>query len=99
MLDDFGTGYSSLSYLSRFPVDVLKIDRSFVNDLGTRADATPIVTAIVALARGLGLDVIAEGIETEAQAEALHDLGCELAQGFLLARPMPAADLVERLSE
>jgi Amt family ammonium transporter len=99
LLDDFGTGYSSLSYLSRFPVDVLKVDRSFVRDLGTRADTTPIVTAIVALARGLRLDVIAEGVETQEQLDQLRDLGCDYAQGFLLARPMPAEQLVARLAE
>ena len=99
LLDDFGTGYSSLSYLSRFPVDVLKVDRSFVRDLGSRADTTPIVTAIVALARGLRLDVIAEGVETEEQRDTLRELGCDYAQGFLMARPMPAEQLVERLSE
>ena len=98
LLDDFGTGYSSLSYLSRFPVDVLKVDRSFVSDLGGRTDSTPIVTAIVALAKGLRLDVIAEGVETEDQLNRLRELGCDYAQGFLLARPMPAADLVARLS-
>jgi diguanylate cyclase (GGDEF)-like protein/PAS domain S-box-containing protein len=99
LLDDFGTGYSSLSYLSRFPVDVLKVDRSFVRDLGTRADTTPIVTAIVALAHGLRLDVIAEGVETQEQADKLRELGCDYAQGFLLARPMPAEQLVARLSD
>ena len=99
LLDDFGTGYSSLSYLSRFPVDVLKVDRSFVSDLGGRTDSTPIVTAIVALAKGLRLDVIAEGVETEDQLNRLRELGCDYAQGFLLARPMPAADLVVRLGD
>jgi Amt family ammonium transporter len=99
LLDDFGTGYSSLSYLSRFPVDVLKVDRSFVSDLGGRTDSTPIVTAIVALAKGLRLDVIAEGVETEDQLNRLRELGCDYAQGFLLARPMPAADLVARLGD
>jgi diguanylate cyclase (GGDEF)-like protein len=97
LLDDFGTGYSSLSYLSRFPVDVLKVDRSFVRDLGARTDSDPIVTAIVALARGLGLDVIAEGVETEAQAERLRAIGCDYAQGFLFARPLAADALVEWL--
>ena len=78
---------------------MLKVDRSFVSDLGGRADSTPIVTAIVALAKGLRLDVIAEGVETEDQLSRLRELGCDYAQGFLLARPMPAADLVERLSD
>jgi diguanylate cyclase (GGDEF)-like protein/PAS domain S-box-containing protein len=99
LLDDFGTGYSSLSYLSRFPVDVLKVDRSFVRDLGTRADSAPIVTAIVALAEGLRIDVIAEGVETDDQADRLRDMGCDMVQGFLFARPMPAEQLIERLSD
>jgi diguanylate cyclase (GGDEF)-like protein/PAS domain S-box-containing protein len=98
LLDDFGTGYSSLSYLSRFPVDVLKVDRSFVRDLGSAMESDPIVTAIVALARGLRLDVIAEGIETEKQADRLREIGCDYGQGFLMARPMPADQLVQRLN-
>jgi diguanylate cyclase (GGDEF)-like protein/PAS domain S-box-containing protein len=96
LLDDFGTGYSSLSYLSRFPVDTLKIDRAFVHDLGTEA-GDPIVAAIIALANALKLDVIAEGIENEEQAERLRTLGCTTGQGFHLARPMPIAELAERL--
>ena len=98
LLDDFGTGYSSLSYLSRFPVDVLKVDRSFVRDLGSRTESAAIVTAIIALARGLRLDVIAEGIETEQQADHLREIGCVYGQGFLMSRPLPATQLVERLS-
>ncbi|MCU1602071.1 MAG: diguanylate cyclase/phosphodiesterase with and sensor(s) [Frankiales bacterium] len=91
-IDDFGTGYSSLSYLKRFPVDVLKIDRSFVDGLGTDADDLAIVQAILALAGALGIDTIAEGIETEAQRDVLQSLGCRHAQGFLLGRPAAAAD-------
>jgi diguanylate cyclase (GGDEF)-like protein len=98
LLDDFGTGYSSLSYLSRFPVDVLKVDRSFVRDLGSRTESDPIVTAIVALAQGLRLDVIAEGIETEQQADRLRAIGCDYGQGFLMSRPIPAEQLVDLLS-
>ena len=96
-VDDFGTGYSSLAYLKRFPVDALKIDRTFVDGLGTDPDDSAIVTAVLALASALGLTSIAEGIETQAQLNALAALGCQRAQGFLLGRPAPAADLDEIL--
>ncbi len=92
-VDDFGTGYSSLSYLKRFPVDLLKIDRSFVAGLGTDPEDGAIVLAIVSLAQALRLDVVAEGVEHFHQLEALHRLGCDLVQGFLLAHPAPADGL------
>lgn len=87
-IDDFGTGYSSLSYLMRFPVRALKIDRSFVSRLEQSADARIIVRAVVSLALSLGLDAIAEGVETREQLEALYRLGCRRMQGFLIARPL-----------
>jgi diguanylate cyclase (GGDEF)-like protein len=98
-LDDFGTGYSSLSHLRRFPVDTVKIDRTFVEELAHRPDngsggpARALIEAILRLGHGLNLGVIAEGIESEHQAASLVELGCDLGQGFLLARPMPVENL------
>jgi predicted signal transduction protein with EAL and GGDEF domain len=92
-LDDFGTGYSSLAYLKRFPMDKLKIDGMFVRSLGTDEDAQAVVTAIISLARALRLDTTAEGIETREQFVMLKALGCDDVQGYLIARPMPAADI------
>jgi diguanylate cyclase (GGDEF)-like protein len=92
-VDDFGTGYSSLSYLKRFPVDMLKIDRSFIDGLGTDPEDGAIVLAIVSLAQALRLGVVAEGVEYFHQLEALHRLGCDAVQGFLLASPGPAHEL------
>ncbi|MDD3327794.1 MAG: EAL domain-containing protein [Zoogloea sp.] len=89
-VDDFGTGYSSLGYLQRFPVDEIKIDRSFVIDVDSKAGNQALVSAIVGLGRALGLSVVAEGVETDAQAGRLRQLGCDVLQGFLYARPMPA---------
>ena len=89
-LDDFGTGYSSLSFLRELPVDAIKIDRSFVSGLGTNPRDTSIVQGVIAMADALGYAVVAEGIETEAQAETLRQIGCRYAQGFLWSRPAPA---------
>ena len=96
-LDDFGTGYSSLTYLSRFPVDTVKIDRSFVAGLGESARDTAIVQAITALARSLDLGLVAEGVETPTQRDLLWTLGCRRAQGFHFARPQPAEDITRLL--
>ena len=96
-IDDFGTGYSSLSYLRRFPIHTLKIDQSFTRDLGKRDDAAAIVTAIIALSHGLKLNVIAEGVETQAQFDILRGLGCDEYQGYLFSRPVPAQQATELL--
>ena len=93
-IDDFGTGYSSLSYLRQLPARQLKIDRSFINDLATSADARAVVDAVVRLAHALGLKVVAEGVETAEQRDILIALGCDELQGFYFARPMPAATLL-----
>ncbi len=89
-VDDFGTGYSSLTYLKRFPVEAIKIDRSFVTGLGLEADDTSIVEAVVRLGHSLGLTVVAEGVETPLQLNRLRELGCEHGQGYLFGRPRPA---------
>ena len=95
-IDDFGTGYSSLSYLQRFPLDILKVDRMFVEELGMRTGSDEIVAAVIQLAHALGLQVVAEGVETEQQFDVLRGLRCDFAQGFLFSRPVPAAELRAR---
>ena len=96
-IDDFGTGYSSLSYLKRFPVDTLKIDRSFVSGLGQDSNDTAIVRSVVALAKSLNLAVTGEGIETTEQLGQLQALGCDRGQGYLFARPVPPDQMAEIL--
>jgi diguanylate cyclase (GGDEF)-like protein len=95
--DDFGTGYSSLAYLTRLPLSALKIDRGFVNDALRDPQSAAIVRMVIDMARRLNMDVVAEGIETEAHAEFLRQQGCELGQGYLYGRPVPAADIAARL--
>jgi diguanylate cyclase (GGDEF)-like protein/PAS domain S-box-containing protein len=92
-IDDFGTGYSSLSYLRRFPIDILKIDKAFVDEVSTGVEQAALAEAIVRLGQTLHLQTVAEGIETEHQAQALVELGCHYGQGYLFARPMPAEDI------
>jgi EAL domain-containing protein (putative c-di-GMP-specific phosphodiesterase class I) len=97
VLDDFGTGYSSLAYLQRLPLDTIKVDRTFVAELGADPAAESIVGAVIALAHGLGIEVIAEGIETADQADRLRAMGCDRGQGWLFARAMPAEKLGQLL--
>ena len=97
-IDDFGTGYSSLSYLRRFPVDAVKVDRSFVNGLGTNPHDSALVAAIVAMAAALDLEVTAEGVENQDQLDCLKSLHCQRAQGFYLVRPAPASDISQLIA-
>ena len=90
-VDDFGAGYSSLSYLQRLPIDILKLDRSFVEEFKTERGSSSLVQGIVSLAHGLGMRVTAEGVETEQQLELVHHSGCDKVQGYLLGRPSPAS--------
>jgi EAL domain-containing protein (putative c-di-GMP-specific phosphodiesterase class I) len=96
-IDDFGTGYSSLSYLRQFPIDVIKIDRSFVKDISGDAKDAVIANAIIKLAHSLGYKVLAEGVETAVQSNYLQGQGCDLVQGFFFGRPVPAMEFEQVL--
>jgi EAL domain-containing protein (putative c-di-GMP-specific phosphodiesterase class I) len=98
-IDDFGTGHSSLQVLSRLPLDVLKIDRSFVNDIVTNSRHRLVVQTTISLAKSLGLKTVAEGVETRQQAEILAELGCDVMQGYLVLRPSAHNDVTAWLSE
>jgi diguanylate cyclase len=98
-IDDFGTGYASFGHIKSFPVEVLKIDRSFVAGLGRGMEDATIVQSVISLARSLGLDCVAEGIERPQQLEELRALGCAFVQGFLLGVPLPADILGEHLGD
>jgi len=98
-LDDFGTGYSSLSYLKRFPIDELKVDKSFVDGLTHSPADAAIADAVIRLAHSLGMSVVAEGVENEAQFVFLKDHGCDLSQGYLTGRPMGFDAFLQHLNE
>ena len=96
-MDDFGTGYSSLSYLKKFPIDVIKIDRSFIKDIPDNQDDMEITSAVIAMAHKLKLKVVAEGIETTAQVAFLRRQHCDIGQGYLFDRPIAGRELIQRL--
>jgi EAL domain-containing protein (putative c-di-GMP-specific phosphodiesterase class I) len=96
-IDDFGTGYSSLSYLKQFPIDTLKVDQSFVREIGAETDDATIVSAVINMSRGLKHRVIAEGVETTEQVEFLQAHGCDEGQGYYFSQPLPAAQFAKLL--
>ena len=98
-VDDFGTGYSSLYHLKNYPLDVLKIDRSFIKSIPDNSDNTAIVAATIAMAHSLNLEVVAVGVETEEQLEFLRERGCDVIQGYLFSPPLPAYDIIPLLQE
>jgi EAL domain-containing protein (putative c-di-GMP-specific phosphodiesterase class I) len=98
-LDDFGTGYSSLNYLRRFPVDSLKIDRSFISDVATDPSAASVVASVIDIAHNLGLTAVAEGVETREQLAFLAGCGCDMYQGYLFSKPQPTSEFADMLRE
>ena len=96
-IDDFGTGYSSLSYLKKFPIDVLKIDQSFIRDLTTDQDDAAITTTVITLAKTLRLNVIAEGVETADHVHFLRKLNCDQIQGYFFSKPVPAEEFAQQV--
>jgi EAL domain-containing protein (putative c-di-GMP-specific phosphodiesterase class I) len=96
-MDDFGTGYSSLSYLKKFPIDIIKIDRSFIHEIPDNQDDMEITSAVIAMAHNLKLKVVAEGIETAEQLAFLRRHRCDVGQGYLFDRPIPGAELIHTL--
>ena len=97
-IDDFGTGYSSMSYLKQLPIDTIKIDKSFVDDIGDKSADNVIIEAIVALSKTLGYIIVAEGIETEDQEEFLKSIHCDIGQGYLFSRPISCDAIIEKYS-
>ena len=98
-IDDFGTGYSSLSYLHHFPIDILKIDQSFINNMVDDKNALELVKSIIDLSHNLGMKVIAEGIETQEQSNMLKNMNCDQMQGYYYAKPMPFHDFIAYLQK
>ena len=98
-LDDYGTGYSSLSYLSQFPLDILKIDKSFINQMETNNKGLALTQTIIAIAHNLSLEVVAEGVETEQQLNLLRKLSCEYVQGYFFSKPIPASEITSLLEK
>ena len=96
---DFGTGYSCLSYIKKFPVEFIKIDKSFISDIHNNNDSKALVKAIIAMAKALELEVVAEGVETIEQHEILKGLGCDFGQGFLYSKPLPVKDFMKMLEK
>ena len=98
-IDDFGTGYSSLSYLHYFPINILKIDRSFIVDIEKNKSSSNLVSSIISLGHNIGMSIIAEGIEEQTQSDLLKDMGCDKIQGYFYSRPVPENDIIKYMAE